>query len=81
MTDLELILTMLGETSTTAITRQRDSQGLYESAQAARAGGSIAGGARKQIERETGQKVVSINNYLGGRQREADPERLTKKGL
>lgn len=81
MTDLELILTMLGETSTTAIARQRDSQGLYENAQAARSGGGIAGGARKQIERETGQKVVTSKNYLGGRQREADPVRLTQRGL
>ena len=80
MTDLELILTMLGETSTTAITRQRDSQGLSESADAALAGGKIAGTARKQIETETGQKVVSTKNYLGGKQREADPVRLTERG-
>lgn len=80
MTDLELILTMLGETSTTAITKQRDSQGLYENAEAAKAGGSIAGGARKQIEAETGQKVVSTQNYLGGKKRESDPEQLTMKG-
>ena len=79
MTDLELILTMLGETSTTTIARQRDSQGFYENAQAAKAGGGVAGGARKQIERETGQKVVTTSNFLGGRQREADPVRLTKK--
>lgn len=80
MTDLELILTMLGETSTTAITRQRDAQGLMENYRAASAGGKIAGSARKQIEHETGQKVVTSKNYLGGRQREADPVRLTKRG-
>ena len=80
MTDLELILTMLGETSTTTITRQRDSQGTYQLGQAATAGGKIAGGARKQIEQETGQKVVSPKNFLGSRQREADPVRLTEGG-
>lgn len=80
MTDLELILTMLGETSTTTIAVQRDAQGLYENAGAARAGGSIAGGARKQIEHETGQKVVSTSNFLGNRQRLADPVRLTEGG-
>ncbi len=37
MTDLELILTMLGETSTTEITRERDAQGLYQAGEAARA--------------------------------------------
>ena len=80
MTDLELILTMLGETSSTTITKQRDAQGLYELGQAAKAGGSIAGGARKQIEAETGQKVVTASNFLGSRKREADPVRLTESG-
>ena len=80
MTDLELILTMLGETSTTTIARQRDAQGLYSNANAARAGGSIAGGARKQIEIETGQKVASSENFLGSRKRQADPVLLTEGG-
>ena len=80
MTDLELILTMLGETSSTTITKQRDAQGLYELGQAAKAGGSIAGGARKQIEAETGQKVVTGSNFLGSKKREADPARLTEGG-
>lgn len=80
MTDLELILTMLGETTTTTITKQRDAKGILQLGQAAKAGGSIAGGARKQIEAETGQKVVSSSNFLGSRQREADPVRLTEGG-
>lgn len=80
MTDLELILTMLGETSTTTIARQRDAQGLYQNANAARAGGSIAGGARKQIEHETGQKVVSSENFLGSKRRVSDPVFLTEGG-
>lgn len=80
MTDLELILTMLGETSTTTIARQRDAQGLYQNANAARAGGGIAGGARKQIEQETGQKVVSSTNFLGARKRTSDPVLLTEGG-
>lgn len=81
MTDLELILTMLGETSTTTIARQRDAKGLYENANAARAGGGIAGGARKQIEHETGQKVVSPDNFIGSRKRVSDPVLLTEGGL
>lgn len=80
MTDMELILTMLGETSSTTITKQRDAQGLYQLGEAAKAGGSIAGNARKQIEAETGQKVVSKSNFLGSRKREADPVRLTEGG-
>jgi DNA-damage-inducible protein D len=80
MTVMELILTMLGETSSTTITKQRDPQGLYQLGEAAKAGGSIAGNARKQIEAETGQKVVSQSNFLGSRKREADPVRLTQDG-
>lgn len=65
MTDMELILTMLGETSTKEIAQQKDAQGLLQNADAAKAGGDIAGGARKQIEAQTGQKVVSSQNFLG----------------
>ena len=71
MTDMELILTMLGETSTKEIAQRRDAQGLYPNAEAARAGGNIAGSARKQIETQTGQRVVSSQNFLG--KRKPDP--------
>lgn len=79
MTDLELILTMLGETTTKEITRQRDAQGFYENSRAASDGGAIAGNARKQIEAQTGQKVVSSSNFLGSAKRTADPQALTRK--
>ena len=79
MTDLELILTMLGETSTKAIAVQRDAQGFYQNHTVAVTGGGIAGHARKQIEKETGQRVVSATNFLGSKSRQSDPERLTKK--
>lgn len=71
MTDLELILTMLGETSTKEIAQKKDAQGLYENAVAARAGGDIAGSTRRQIEQQTGQKVVSSHNFLGSRKPDA----------
>lgn len=64
MTDLELIFTMLGEASTTAITRADDAQGFVENKSAAKKGGSVAGKARKDLERKTGKKVVSSENYL-----------------
>lgn len=67
MTDMELILTMLGETSTKEIAQRRDAQGLYENAGAAKDGGDIAGSARKQIEAKTGQRVVSSHNFLGSK--------------
>jgi len=73
---MELILTMLGETSTKEIAVKRDAQGLYDNAQAARAGGNIAGSTRKQIEEQTGQKVVSAHNFLG---KKADQLKLGEK--
>lgn len=64
MTDLELIFTMLGEASTTAITRADNALGFDENRRAAVKGGGVAGKARKDLERKTGRRVVSEENYL-----------------
>jgi DNA-damage-inducible protein D len=76
MTNLELIFSMLGEAATTEITRVDDAQGFDESKTAARKGGEVAGTARKDLEKKTGKRVVSPENYL------SEPEskkRLVKK--
>ena len=64
MNDLELIFTMLGEASTTEITRNQDTQGFVENKDAAKAGGKIAGDARMQLEEKSGNKVSTKENYL-----------------
>lgn len=64
MTDLELIFSMLGEASTTEITRKNHAQGFDENRVAARAGGEVAGNARKDLETRTGKKVTTQQNYL-----------------
>lgn len=64
MTDLELIFTMLGEASTTEIARSKNTQGFSENRSAAKAGGNVAGKARKDLETQTGNKVVTAQNYL-----------------
>ena len=64
MTDLELIFTMLGEAATTEIARNKDARGLPENKQAARAGGSVAGNARRQLEAKSGRRVITRDNYL-----------------
>ncbi|MBC8555420.1 MAG: phage antirepressor protein, partial [Candidatus Brocadiales bacterium] len=64
MTNLELIFSMLGEAATTEITRVDDAQGFKESKTAARKGGEVAGTARKDLEKKTGKRVVSGENYL-----------------
>jgi hypothetical protein len=64
MNDLELIFSMLGEAATTEITRTRDAQEFDENKEAARDGGSVAGNARRELEKKSGRKVVSDENYL-----------------
>lgn len=64
MTDLELIFSMLGEAATTEITRNRDARGFAQNKDAARAGGKVAGNARRELERKSGNKVVTRQNYL-----------------
>lgn len=64
MTDLELIFSMLGEAATTEIARKQDTQGFTENRVAARKGGRIAGEAREKLELETGEKVVTPENFL-----------------
>jgi DNA-damage-inducible protein D len=64
MSDLELIFTMLGEASTTAITKEEDSKGLDECKDSAVKGGHVAGRARKDLENNLGKGIVSKKNYL-----------------
>ena len=64
MNDLELIFTMLGEAATTRITRNKDAQGFIENKKAANEGGSVAGVARKELEKRSQQSVVTPENYL-----------------
>ncbi|MFH1837591.1 MAG: Bro-N domain-containing protein [Candidatus Omnitrophota bacterium] len=64
MNDLELIFSMLGEASTTEIARNKDAQGLSENKESARQGGSVAGKARRDLEKKSGKKVTSKKNYL-----------------
>lgn len=63
MTDLELIFSMLGEASTKEIAINKDAQGFVENKQAAFEGGAVAGNARKELERKSGKKVISNENY------------------
>jgi len=63
MTDLELIFTMLGEASTTEIAKNKNAQGFIENHKAAKAGGNIAGNARKELEKKSGAKIVNKQNF------------------
>ena len=79
MTDLELIFSMLGEAATTEITRTRDTQGFPENKHAARAGGTVAGNARRELERKSGRRVVTSGNYLALTQSMKKAKSLAKR--
>lgn len=64
MNDLELIFTMLGERATTEIHRTENSRGVPKLKSDAKAGGYIAGGARKKLEKRLRKSIVSKENYL-----------------
>jgi hypothetical protein len=62
MSNLELVLNMLAEASTTEISRQKQPEGFEENRVIARQGGTIAGNTRKEIEEKTGKPVVTKQN-------------------
>lgn len=63
MDDFELIFSMLGERSTTEIHRTENSRGLSKLKSDAKAGGAIAGNARKHLEKRLGRSIVSEKNF------------------
>lgn len=71
MTDLELIFSMLGEASTTKVTRAKNAKGFIQNKEAAKIGGKIAGNALKELEKESGENIITSDNYL--------PENMRKK--
>ena len=62
MTNIELVLNMLAEVTTTAISRQEQPGTFDESKAVARRGGKVAKNARKDIETQLGQTVISPLN-------------------
>lgn len=76
MTDLELIFTMLGEASTTEIAKKREAKGFSENQKAAKAGGTVAGKARLDLEKQSGKRISTKENFKAL----ADPtKRITRK--
>jgi hypothetical protein len=62
MTNLELVLNMLAEATTTEISKENNPKTFADNKKIARKGGEIAGDTRKQIEAQTGKKIVSPQN-------------------
>jgi len=65
VTNLELVLNMLAEASTTEISKKVEPKSFEENKKVAKEGGSIAGQARKRLEKRTGKKVITKLNAKG----------------
>ena len=76
MTNLESVLNMLAEASTTEISKEKIPKSFDENKIIARQGGTIAGNTRKEIEAKTGKKVISPKNakqlYQGKKRKELE---------
>lgn len=68
MTNLELVLNMLAEASTTEISKKDQPDTFIKNRIVAKKGGGVAGVARKQLEKQTGQSVITKRNYLQNKQ-------------
>jgi len=62
MTNLELVLNMLAEASTTEISKEKEPKTFFENKEVARKGGNVAKVARVQLEKTTGKKVITKLN-------------------
>ena len=64
MSDIEVALADLGEIATRAITKKKNPKGMSENIEIARRGGKVAKNARKDLENELGESVVTSDNAL-----------------
>ena len=62
MSDLELVLNMLAEATTTELSKTTNPQTFKENVEIAKQGGNVAGNARKEIEEKSGRPVITSNN-------------------
>ena len=76
MTNMELVLNMLAEATTTEISKQEQPDTFEQNQEIAKQGGEIAGTARRQIERKTGKSVVTTKNANDLPKEQAEKRRI-----
>ena len=78
MTNLELVLNMLAEATTTEISKEKKPKTFDQNRTIAKQGGTIAGDTRKAIEAKSGKKIVTRENAkaLKGRNKEIEEGNL-----
>ncbi len=76
MTNMELVLNMLAEATTTEISKQEQPDTFEQNQEIAKQGGEIVGTARRQIERKTGKSVVTAKNANGLLEEQIEKRRI-----
>lgn len=70
MTNLELVLNMLAEASTTEISKGEDPETFADNRQVAKRGGGVAGKARHELEKQLGRSAISNRNFIASKKKE-----------
>ena len=81
MTNMELVLNMLAETSSTEISKSTNEEGFNNAKQSVINGGNIAKIAKEQLEKETGKKVISDRNAREMRNLELETKKDEKNKI
>ena len=68
MTNMELVLNMLAEVSSTEISKSKNDKGYSSAESSVIKGSSVAKNAREQIEQETGKNVVTSERHINTKQ-------------
>ena len=68
MTNMELVLNMLAEVSSTEISKSKNNKGYSSAESSVIKGSSVAKNAREQIEQETGKNVVTSERHINTKQ-------------
>ena len=76
MSDIEVILTDLGEEATKRLTKKRNPNGLEENKAVAKIGGNVAKIARNELEKELNESIVTDDNYLNYKYMDNEKELL-----
>ena len=76
MSDIEVILTDLGEEATKRLTKKRNTNGLEENKVVAKVGGNVAKIARNELEKELNESIVTDDNYLDYKYMDKEKELL-----
>lgn len=70
MTNLELVLNMLAETSTTEISKKEEPDTFIKNREVAKKGGGVAGNARREIEKYVSHSIISKDKFLPNKKKE-----------